>query len=119
MKDDERDELKTLIPFRDQGFALELRFDCITVYTLTTPMRPPMLAIYLAFCYQSEARQAPPVARFCHHLHVYACILRILMYTQVDVYIRLFSMYISWDFGHNTCNDKFQNPERGIHGHRS
>lgn len=71
MKDDERDELKTLIRFRDQGFALELRFDCITVYTFTTPMRPPILTIYLAFCYQSEARQAPSVAQFCHFLYVY------------------------------------------------
>lgn len=49
----------------------------IPVYTFITPMRPPILTIYLAFFYQSEARQAPPAAQFCHFLYVYICVHRI------------------------------------------
>lgn len=63
--------------FEIRGFFLEVLNARIPVYTETTPKQPQILTTYLAFCYQSEARQAPPVERFCHFLYVYTCVRRI------------------------------------------
>ncbi len=77
IKDDESDIPITPDLFEIRGFFLEVLNARIPVYTETTLMRPPILTIYLPFYYQSEARQAPPVAQFCHFLYVYVCIRRI------------------------------------------